>query len=425
MTSTSSSVKPTTFTGAQGDTLAGRLELPPGNPRAYALFAHCFACGKGAVAATRIARALTKHDIAVLRFDFTGLGHSGGDFADTTFSTNVDDLVAAADFLRLRFEAPSLLIGHSLGGSAVLAAAEKIPEVRAIATIGAPADPRHVLGVLEEKVTEIETTGAAWIDLGGTPFQVSQEFLTDIEGQRLGGQISHLAPALLVMHSPTDRIVPIEHAQQIFDAAPHPKSFIALDEANHLLTRPADAEFAAEVIAVWAARYFPKVDSSLPAMVHGGSAESLPEGVVHVGESGYRPYGQVVTTSRHSQLADEPHPIGADSGPSPYEYLLGALGACTSMTLRMYAERKKWPIGRIGVTLRHSRIHAEDCATCEKTTGQVDHIERVISIEGELTSDQRESLLSIADRCPVHRTLEGSVAVTTTLTQEQSAWRPG
>ncbi len=402
------------FPGTHGHTLAGRLESPPATPVAYALFAHCFTCGKDSVAAARISRALTEHGIAVLRFDFTGLGQSGGEFADTTFTSNVGDLIAAADHLRVHYAAPSLLIGHSLGGAAVLAAAGHIPEVTAVATIGAPADPRHVLRLVDGHTAEIAAIGSAWVDLGGRPFRVGHDLLRDLADQRQRGAINQLDAALLVMHSPVDRIVPVENAREIFDAAPHPKSFVALDGADHLLTARPDAEFAAGVIGAWASRYV----TAPTSIVHPSPrpADKWPEqGVVRVAENGHGPYGQAVKTSRHELTADEPEPIGADSGPSPYEYLLAALGACTSMTLRMYAERKQWSIGRISVELTHSRIHAEDCANCATQTGHVDHITRTISIEGTLTPAQHDSLLTIADRCPVHRTLHGSVAVTTTL----------
>ncbi|WP_434812388.1 bifunctional alpha/beta hydrolase/OsmC family protein [Microbacterium sp. bgisy189] len=402
------------FPGTHGHTLAGRLESPPATPVAYALFAHCFTCGKDSVAAARISRALTEHGIAVLRFDFTGLGQSGGEFADTTFTSNVGDLIAAADHLRVHYAAPSLLIGHSLGGAAVLAAASRIPEVTAVATIGAPADPRHVLRFVDGHTAEIAATGSAWVDLGGRPFRVGNDLLRDLADQQQRGAINQLDAALLVMHSPVDRIVPVENAREIFDSAPHPKSFVALDGADHLLTARRDAEFAAGVIGAWASRYV----TAPASIVHPSPrpADKWPEqGVVRVAENGHGPYGQAVKTSRHELTADEPEPIGADSGPSPYEYLLAALGACTSMTLRMYAERKQWSIGRISVELTHSRIHAEDCANCATQTRHVDHITRTISIQGTLTPAQHDSLLTIADRCPVHRTLHGSVAVTTTL----------
>jgi uncharacterized OsmC-like protein/pimeloyl-ACP methyl ester carboxylesterase len=402
------------FPGTHGHTLAGRLESPPATPVAYALFAHCFTCGKDSVSASRISRALVGHGIAVLRFDFTGLGQSGGEFADTTFTSNVGDLIAAADHLRVHHAAPSLLIGHSLGGAAVLAAAGHIPEVTAVATIGAPADPRHVLRLVDGHTAEIAATGSAWVDLGGRPFRVGHDLLRDLADQRQRGTINQLDTALLVMHSPNDRIVPVENAREIFDAAPHPKSFVALDGADHLLTARSDAEFAAGIIGAWASRYVTTTTNIVhPSARH---ADEPPEkGVVRVAENGHGPHGQAVTTSRHELTADEPEPIGADSGPSPYEYLLAAVGSCTSMTLRMYAERKQWSIGRISVELTHSRIHAEDCTNCATQTGHVDHITRAISIEGALTSAQHDSLLTIADRCPVHRTLHGSIAVTTTI----------
>ncbi|MEV4313947.1 bifunctional alpha/beta hydrolase/OsmC family protein [Actinocrispum sp. NPDC049592] len=388
------------FTGSQGTPLAARLELPAGMPRAYALFAHCFTCGKDQVAATRISRALTGFGVAVLRFDFTGLGGSGGDFGNTGFSSNVDDLVLAASYLRTHHEAPTLLIGHSLGGSAVLAAKHRIPEVRAVATIGAPADPSHVAHLLGADTSEIERSGEAEVSLAGRTFRIRQQFLDDIAEQPQASRIAHLDAALLVLHSPIDKLVGPENARKIFDTARHPKSFISLDGADHLLTDPDDAEYVASVLAAWASRYV--------------LADRPGEGYVTVTDSGEGPLGQTVTAGRHSLPADEPVPIGVDSGPTPYDLLLAALGACTSMTLRMYADRKQLPLDRVTVQLRHSRIHAEDCASCETKTGLLDRIERTIHLDGDLTPEQRERLLQIADKCPVHRTLKSEIDIRTT-----------
>ncbi|MFG2075191.1 bifunctional alpha/beta hydrolase/OsmC family protein [Nonomuraea maritima] len=395
------------FTGSHGVPLAARLDLPESRPRAYALFAHCFTCGKDVVAAARIARALTDFGIAVLRFDFTGLGGSGGDFGNTDFSSNVADVVAAADHLRERFAAPTLLVGHSLGGAAVLAAAHRVPEVRAVATIGAPADPAHVLHLLEGSRAEIEQRGEAEVVLAGRSFRIRKQFLDDIAVQSQAERIAQLGAALLVMHAPGDKIVGVDNARQIFDAARHPKSFVALDGADHLLSDRNDAVFAATMLATWAARYLP--EQPVPE-------EQPGDGFVVVSENGESRYGQQVTLGRHTLTADEPRPVGVDSGPSPYDLLLAGLGACTSMTLRMYARRKQWPLDHVTVKLRHSRVHADDCADCETRDGHIDRIERVIHLDGNLDADQRRRLLEIADKCPVHRTLHSEVKITTTET---------
>ncbi len=397
-----------TFPGAGGDELSGRLDLPEGPPRAYAVFAHCFTCTKDALAAARIARALAEQDIATLRFDFTGLGGSGGEFANTNFTSNVDDLVAAADFLRSSEMAPGLLVGHSLGGAAVIAAASQVPEVRAVVTIGAPAGTEHVRHLLEASAEQIERDGEAEVCLAERTFLIRRQFLDDIADQPQQERLEELGRALLVMHSPDDETVGVDNARLIFEAARHPKSFVALDGADHLLTRKDDAEFAATIIAAWATRY---VVEGAPTPEEAG-----PEGLVVVSENGDGPFGQRITVGRHTLLADEPTPTGRDTGPAPYDLLLAALGACTSMTLRMYADRKKWSLEHVEVTLRHSRIHARDCAECSTSQGRLDHVERVIGLTGDLDEDQRGRLLEIADACPVHKTLHGEVSVATSAT---------
>lgn len=394
-----------TFTGTGGEALAGRLDLPAAPVRAVALFAHCFTCNKDVVAASRISRALTGLDIAVLRFDFTGLGQSDGEFANATFSSNVADLVRAADHLRTTLAAPSLLIGHSLGGAAVLAAAGQIPEVRAVATIGAPLDPGHVTGLFTQELPQIEADGVATVQLAGRAFQVRREFLADITSQPQTERIANLQRALLVLHAPSDEIVGVDHARKIFEAARHPKSFVSLDDADHLLTKRHDAAYAATVIAAWSDRYLPSA-ATTPE-----SQDGAPDSVI-VSEIG--PLAQQVRVGKHTFVTDEPVPVGGeDAGPTPYDLLLAGLGACTSMTIRMYAKRKNLPLNGITVTLKHDRIHATDCENCETESGMLDHITREVRLDGDLDAAQRAKLLEIADKCPVHRTLHSEIVIDT------------
>ncbi len=394
------------FTGAGGETLAARLDLPAGEPAAYALFAHCFTCSKDIFAAQRIAAGLAERDIAVLRFDFTGLGHSEGEFANTNFSSNVDDLVRAADVLRATRQAPKLLVGHSLGGAAMLAAAARVPEAVAVATIGAPADPGHVAHLFRDSAPEIEAKGEAVVELAGRSFRIKKQFLDDISGQNLDAAIGGLGKALLVFHAPRDATVGIENAGHIFGAAKHPKSFVSLDDADHLLSRKADAVYVARVLAAWAGRYL-GVEDARPAL------QAAPGSVV-VRETGAGRYAQEIAAGPHALRADEPVEYGGDdTGPGPYDLLLAALGACTSMTVRMFAERKGWPLDRVSVTLSHEKIHAEDCAECETREGRVDRIVRRLALEGDLDGAQRARLFEIADKCPVHRTLTSEVSIVT------------
>ncbi len=397
-----------TFPSASGEQLAARLDLPAGKPRAYALFAHCFTCTKDIFAAARIAGGLAEQGIAVLRFDFTGLGHSEGEFANTNFSSNVDDLVAAAGYLAEQREAPKILIGHSLGGAAVLAAAPRIPGAVAVATIGAPAEPAHVQHLFQAARPEIEVKGEAEVLLAGRPFRIKKQFLEDIESRRLEEAVGGMRKALLVFHAPRDETVGIDNAGKIFVAAKHPKSFVSLDGADHLLSRKADARYVATVLAAWAGRYISE----------DGAAEALkaPSGTVIVRETGEGRFTQEIAAGAHALRADEPESYGGDdSGPGPYDLLLAGLGACTSMTLRLYAERKKWPLERTTVTMKHAKIHAEDCAECETKEGKLDRIERRLTLEGPLDEAQRARLVEIADKCPVHRTLHSEVVIETEL----------
>ena len=396
------------FESSEGHQLAAALELPERAPLAYALFAHCFTCGKDVLAAKRIAAALAAKGIAVLRFDFTGLGSSEGDFANSTFSSNLADLVRAADHLRETRKAPAILIGHSLGGAAVLAAAARIPDAKAVVTIAAPSDPAHVTGLFKDHIEDIRKSGEVEVSLAGRPFRIKREFLDDIAEHGLMTQVTNLHKALLVMHAPTDDTVGIDNATRIFVAAKHPKSFVSLAGADHLLTKKADAEYVADVIAAWAARY---LDAAAPEQA--ADPGEAPRKVV-VRETRASKFQQTVSVGPHRLLADEPVAAGGeDTGPGPYDYLLAGLGACTSMTMRLYADRKSLPLERVTVTLQHSKIYAKDCAECETREGMLDQIDRVISMEGALDPEQRKKLMEIADKCPVHRTLTSEIHIVT------------
>jgi uncharacterized OsmC-like protein/alpha/beta superfamily hydrolase len=398
------------FPGAAGNALAASLDLPSGSePRAYALFAHCFTCSKESRAATFIAEALADTGIAVLRFDFTGLGGSEGNFANTTFSSNVADLAAAAAWLRREHRAPGLLVGHSLGGAAVLAAAASVPEAVAVATINAPADPGHVAGLFASRRAEIDAKGEAEVSLAGRMFRIRREFLEDVAEQKLEAAIAKLGRPLIVFHAPGDTLVGIDNASKIFLAAKHPKSFVSLDDADHLVSRRVDGLYVGTVLAAWASRY-------LPAPASTARSPDGPRDTVFVRETHAGRLQQEIAVGPHRLIADEPVASGGeDSGPSPYDLLTSALGACTAMTIRMYADSKKLPLERVSVNLRHDKIHAVDCAECETREGRIDRIERVIDLGGPLDEGQRAKLLEIANKCPVHRTLHSEVFIPTRL----------
>lgn len=390
-----------TFKSAAGHDLSGRLERPVGAPRAWAIFAHCFTCSKESAAAVRVSRALAAHGFAVLRFDFGGIGASGGEFAQATFSSNVDDIVAAADFLRTEHGPAALLIGHSLGGAAVLAAAGRIADALGVVTIGAPADVAHVEQNFAGAVEEIEARGAADVKLGGKMFTISREHLRDFRSQPQAKRIGALRKALLVLHSPADDLVGIDNATAIFMAARHPKSFVTLDDADHFLIRPDDAAYAADVISGWSARYIPK-----PVFA------AHPEGAVIAEETGQGPYANIIRSGAHILTADEPVDVGGDdTGPSPYDLLAASLAACKSMTMRMYARQKNWDVGRIAVSVKHDKVHAFDGADNETRGGKIDQFAVSISIEGELDEVQRARLIEISGKCPVHRTLNSEVKI--------------
>lgn len=399
-----------TFRNAAGQRLDARLDLPMDEkPHAYAIFAHCFTCTKNFNAVVNISRALTRDKIAVLRFDFTGLGESEGDFSNTGFSSNVSDLVAAAEFLKSGFDAPKLLIGHSLGGAAVLQAAASIPSSLAVATIGAPADLSSVARFLSREGPEIRSKGEARVTLAGRSFRIRKEFVDELDRSSMEQSIRQLGKALLIFHSPRDTIVGIESAGKIFQAARHPKSFISLDQADHLLSSRSDSLYAGAVLAAWAGKYIGSPED------RDREERDLTDNriVVHTGQTGYR---TEILAGAHRLIADEPVAVGGSgTGPSPYDYLVSALGACTSMTLRMYADRKEWPLESIVVRLKHRKVHARDCSECESKSGRIDVVEREIELRGPLDAEQRERLLEIADRCPVHRTLHSEIRVETRL----------
>lgn len=388
------------FPGASGEQLVAKLDMPEGKPSAYALWAHCFSCSKDILAASRVAKGLTDQGIAVFRFDFTGLGSSDGDFANTNFSSNIEDLVAAANYMREFFEAPQILIGHSWGGAAVLAAASNISEVKGVCTIAAPVDPSHVTNIFKCSVQEIEERGEAEVLLAGRPFKIKKQFLDDIADHKLEDKIAKLDAALLVMHSPTDNLVGVDNAGRIFAAAKHPKSFVTLDHADHMLSKREDAAYVASVIATWAARYVSTNTAKPNAKL---VAES---GTVVVAENGKGKFGQDISIGgRHRLISDEPkHAGGDDTGPTPYELLLAGLGACKTMTMRMYAEHKGYPLDRTKVVLRHSKEAGEG-------GGKIDRISVEVEVFGEMNEETRSNIASIADKCPVHRTLQSTVLI--------------
>jgi len=388
------------FTNRAGLELVGNLELPAGGTwQATALFAHCFTCTRNIKAARNITRALSRAGFAVLRFDFTGLGESDGDFSNTNFSSNLDDLEDAADWMGEHLDHPQLLVGHSLGGAAVLAAAERMDSVRAVATLAAPASADHILEQFGNDLETIEAQGSAEIQLAGRPFRIRKDFVDDAKSHSLQDRLRKLRRALLVLHSPVDKTVSIENAQQIFAAALHPKSFVSLDHADHLLSDQADSDYAGQIISTWASRFLElqRPQAAENVEVAGRTADK---------------FLCRVQAGRHALLADEPEENGGkDLGPDPYQYLASALGTCTVMTLNMYARHKGIPVERVHCEVAHDRVHAEDCESCEKQSGKVDRLTRLITLEGDLDEDQRSRMLQIADRCPVHRTLENEIRV--------------
>ena len=394
---------------SQGQTLAGLLETPDQSIRAYVLFAHCFTCGKDIAAASRISRYLVQHGFAVFRFDFTGLGNSDGDFANTNFSSNTQDLLAAAHFLEEKYQAPTLLIGHSLGGAAVLAMGAKLPQVKAIVTIGAPHEADHVIHNFDAHIESIESDGQAKVSLGIREFTIKKQFLDDLRAQT-SEHIQHLNKALLILHSPLDLTVDIRDAEKIYKAAKHPKSFISLDSADHLLSKPADSEYVAQTISGWASRYIPIADTKRP---------DVASGHVSVAELDHK-FQQQVFSDHHQWFADEPTKVGGqNTGPDPYEHLLAALGACTAMTIRMYANHKKLALEHVEVSLSHERNYVKDANHADENNTQIEALVRKVQLIGDLSDAEKARLMEIADRCPVHRTLHNKPKVITHLISEE------
>ncbi|MEO9483197.1 MAG: bifunctional alpha/beta hydrolase/OsmC family protein [Ekhidna sp.] len=395
--------KKVSFKNAEGHELSGRLDFPLiGRPRAFVLFAHCFTCSKNLKSVEHISQAFTKQEMAILRFDFTGLGQSKGDFADTNFSSNLSDLKDAYDFLDRNYEAPQIMVGHSLGGAAVLHVSGDLEKVKAVATIGAPSTPDHVSHLLDSGRKDLEEKGVADVNIGGRTFKMKKQFLDDLEAKKGSNVIRNLNRALLVIHSPQDTIVGINNAQEIYAQAMHPKSFISMDGADHLMTMEGDARYAGSIIANWATRY-----------IAIGEQDAAPEGEVwtRIGSDGYT---TEVIAGRHQMIADEPPSVGGDDqGPTPYGYLLAGLGACTAMTLRMYADHKKIDLQEVQVKLTHDKIHKQDGENSESAKGKIDQIKRKITLTGTLSDEQRNRLIEIADRCPVHKTLEGNPEIVT------------
>ena len=395
-----------TFPNGRGQQLAAHLDVPAGrHPHAFAVFAHCFTCGSSLTASRNICRALNLNGVAVLRFDFTGLGRSEGDFIDTNFTTNISDLVAAGEWLERTYRAPELLIGHSLGGAAVLCAATKLPSVKAVATIGAPFAPDHVSSHFAEDLATIAAEGHATVDIGGRPFRIAKQFLDDLNNHQLDQKLSHLRAAALFLHSPQDKVVGIKEAAKLYAAARHPKSFVSLDGADHLLSDKADSQYVGQVIAGWSGRYIPQ-----PVIEEIETEHTV---AARLGEQGYT---TEIRIRRHQITSDEPEKVGGnDFGPGPYELVSAGLGACTAMTIQMYARRKNWPVEEVEVHLNHRKDYAEDMEHSDERPAKIDRFDRLVILRGPLTAEQRARLLEIADRCPVHRTLHETVEVRTTL----------
>lgn len=398
------------FENRKGLELSAHLYQPlDRNPKFYAIFAHCFTCTKNLSSVTRICTALSQEGIAVLSFDFTGLGMSEGEFQESTFSANISDLVDAAAYLDQNYQSPQLMVGHSLGGAAVLYASSEIASVSAIATIAAPADPGHVRHLFEGDLKELEKNGKAMVNIGGRPFEIDRQFVEDLEQKPLETFLKKMKKSVLILHSPQDKIVEIDQAQKIYQSAFHPKSFVSLDGADHLLKKEKDAIYAGQVIASWSARY---------VEIEQGESNQTKGNPVMVRLSDGPGYTTEIKTPHHHLIADEPLEVGGQNlGPNPYDFLMASLGSCTAMTLKMYATRKKWELKEVRVYLNHEKVHLKDSENPEESDAKVSQFTRIIELEGDLDKEQRNRLLEIAHRCPVHRTLEEDILIQTMLTK--------
>jgi len=394
------------FTNKLGYTLSARLERPIDmKAHTYAIFAHVFTGSKNLPATRCISRALTQDGIAVLRFDFTGLGDSEGDFADTNFTSNVEDLLAASEHLENNYKAPSIIIGHSLGGAASIFAASKLDSIKAVATIGTPSQPDHVSHLFESSLDEIESEGLAKVNIGGRAFTIKKQFLDDLKSKDMFDILNDMDKAILVLHSPQDNIVGIENAAEIYQNAKHPKSFVTLNGADHMLSRKEDAHYVGELVASWAKRYI-----SIPKKETLSTDKQV---VARLGEVGYT---TEIKAGQHSLIADEDEALGGDDfGPSPYEYLSAGLGACTAITIQMYARRKQWPLEEVKVHLSYGRDYHQDCEECEDESKKIEAFERHIELSGNLSQEQIDRIMIIADKCPVHKTLSKDVQIKTHL----------
>ncbi|WP_055443475.1 bifunctional alpha/beta hydrolase/OsmC family protein [Lacinutrix himadriensis] len=392
-----------------GQALQAHLELPANQkPNYYAIFAHCFTCSSTLSAVKNISRALTTHGFGVLRFDFTGLGKSEGEFAESHFSANVDDLIAVSDYMQLHYKAPSLLVGHSLGGAAVITAGAQLENIKAIATIGAPSSVEHVTHLFSHGINEVKEKGEAQVHIGGRPFTINKEFIENFDKTDLPSIVKNLRKPILVMHSPTDTIVGIKNAEEIYHNAHHPKSFITLDGADHLLSNSKDSMYAGNMIGTWSQRYFETVENEMLET----KGEQL-VGHLNVVEDNFT---TTIQTKNHNMIADEPASIGGDDfGPSPYDYLSAGLAACTVMTLKMYAQRKKWDLQEVFVYITYSKKHSDDLLIEVDTPTRFDHLQKKLKFVGNLDDKQKQRLKEIASKCPVHKTLQSEVLIDTEL----------
>ncbi|MBR9846350.1 MAG: OsmC family protein [Algicola sp.] len=383
----------------KGIKLQAYLELPANQkPNYYAVFAHCFTCSSTLSAVKNISRSLTNHGFGVLRFDFTGLGRSEGEFSDSYFSANVDDLIAVNDYLKANYKAPSLLVGHSLGGAAVLVAASKLDNIEAVSTIGAPATINHVKHLFSHDIDNIQEQGLMKVNIGGRPFHIDEDFVSDFDKTDLPSIVKNLRKPLLIMHSPIDTIVGIKNAEQLYLHAHHPKSFISLDDADHLLSNSEDSSYVGNVIGAWVERYFESKENTMLNT----EGEQL---VAHLNLKEDN-FTTKIQTAKHNFIADEPTTIGGDDfGPSPYDFLSAGLAACTVMTLKLYAERKQWDLQEVYAYITYSKKHSEDLMLDLEKPSRIDHLLKKLVFVGDLDSSQKQKLKEIASKCPVHKTL--------------------